>query len=727
MKKLFINPQGQVILKEVGEPQLQTLGAVVKTSYALISSGTELAAIKWKRLISASIIKQLISSKYLRGKMFEELRKHSIRRLLKLFKIYKEKNVLKNFKNPLSDFSPLGYSCSGIVVESNVDAYKPQDRVACAGSSHAEMIFSAKNLTCKIPDNVSLEEAAFSTLGAIALNGIHRANIVAGEFVGVIGTGLIGLITIQLAKSCGAQVIAFDLINKRLNLAKKLGADSICNPNYYNSANIVSEFTNGKLLDTVIICATSKSTKILDDAISLIRDKGKIVMLGAFPISVDRNKIYYKEADLLISRSYGPGRYDPYYEFEGFDYPKEYVPWTEQRNMELFLKLLSERKIDVSPLISEIIPAEIADQAYRKLDEDPIDNIAILLKFSEEKNDVLIDQHESSNIRQHKKLIIGLVGCGSFAQGTHLPILLPNKNCTIKAIATKSQKSADICKDKYRPGYVTTNYKKIFKDPDINTVFIYTQHHTHARFAIEALKAGKNVYVEKPMGITYQECLEVHDTVKSTNLNYCIGFNRRYSPLIIDVKKLISERANPIIINYRIASSFIPGSHWVFDPKTGGGPIIGEFCHFIDLILYLMNSNPVEIFALGGNMSHKNTEVFDSCVVMISFQNGSIANLIYTDLNGPNMPKERIEIYSGDSAIIIDDFKKMNTSGFDFGNILLNEQDKGHQNELNTVILTNLGLSKTLVSEDDALKAMELVFKTIESIKTNKSIKLNYD
>ncbi|GAH26657.1 unnamed protein product, partial [marine sediment metagenome] len=264
MKKLYINPKGQVVLKEVRDPQLQTIGAIVKTSFALISSGTELSAIKWKRLYNSSIIKQFLTSKYLRSKMFEELKKHSIRGLLKLFKIYKEKSILKNFENPLSDFSPLGYSCSGVVLESNDDIYKPQERVACAGSNHAEVIFSPKNLTCKIPENVSLEEAAFSTLGAIALHGIHRANTVAGEYVGVIGTGLIGLITIQLAKTSGAQVIAFDLINKRLNMARRLGADHICNPNYHNSVNLVNKFTNGKLLDTVIICATSKSSKPLE-------------------------------------------------------------------------------------------------------------------------------------------------------------------------------------------------------------------------------------------------------------------------------------------------------------------------------------------------------------------------------------------------------------------------------------------------------------------------------
>lgn len=725
MKKLFINNKGQVILKDVRNPSFETKGTIVTTSFALISSGTELSAIKWKRLYSSSIIKQFISSKYIRGKIFEEIKKLSIKGILKRFKIYKEKNALKNYRNLSMDLSPLGYSCSGSVVESNVDNFKPRDRVACAGSNHAELIFSPKNLTCKVPENVSLEEAAFATLGAIALHGIHRACINPGEFVGIIGTGLIGLIVVQLAKVNGAHVIAFDLINKRLNLAKKLGADQICNLSYHNADHLVNKFTNGTKLDSIIICATSKSSKPLEDAVSLIRDKGKIVMLGAFPVNIDRNNLYYKEADLLISRSYGPGRYDPYYEFNGYDYPEKFVPWTEQRNMEQFLKLLSENKVNVSALISDIIPAENANSAYKKLEEDPINNITLLLKFSNGENSQPVDQIESIEKQSLKKLVLGLIGCGSFAQGTHLPLLLSNKYCKLKAISTNSQKTAEFCKEKYRPEYVTTNYKKIIKDPDIDTVFIYTRHDTHAKFTIDAIKAGKNVFVEKPMGITFEECLKVYDTVKNSQKNYCIGFNRRYSPFIKIVKDLLKDRINPIIINYRISGQFIPGTHWIFDPKIGGGPIIGEFCHFTDLVLYIMNSKPVEVFARGGAMSHKNSEVYDSCVVIIKFENGSIANLIYTDLNGPKMPKERIEIYSGDSAIIIDDFKKMNTSGFDFGNILLNEQDKGHENELKNVILTALGLSEALVNEDDALRAMDIVFKTIDAINSKKPIELN--
>ena len=725
MKKLGISKKGQVTLQEAREPQIETRGAIVHTSFALISSGTELSIIKWNRLMNLPIYKQVIKSKYIRKRIFAELKKNTIKNVFKLFKIYKERSSFKNYSRRFNSSTPIGYSCSGIVGESNIENLQINNRVACAGSYHAEKIFSPKNLTVKIPDNVSLEEAAFTTLGAIALHGVHRASIKQGENVGIIGTGLIGLITVELAKAAGAKVFAFDLMNNRLNLAKKLGADIIINPNYHNSKLVIDRHTNSKGLDSIIICASSKTNKPLEDAAELIRDKGKIVMLGAFPINVDRNKLYYKETDLLISRSYGPGRYDESYEYEGFDYPKNYIPWTEQRNMEYFLTLLSEKKIDVKSLISEIIPAENANDAYKKLEMNPTKNIAILLKFEKEETPQIIAQKEVIHKEIHKKLLIGLIGCGSFAQGAHLPILLSNPYCKIKAISTNSQKTADFCKQTYKPEYTTTNYKKILKDPDIDTVFIYTRHDSHAKFTIEAIKSGKNVFVEKPMGLTREECQRVYDIVKSSKKNYSIGFNRRYSPLIKITKDLLHNISNPIIINYRISSQFIPGSHWVFDPKVGGGPIIGEFCHFVDLVLYLMNSNPIEVIARGGAMSHKNTAVFDSCVVLLKFENGSIANLIYTDLNGPKMSKERIEIYSGDSAIIIDDFIRLNTSGFDSGNLLLSKQDKGHKNELENIIQTNLGLKDALVGIDDAMKSMDIVFKTIESIKTNNPIQIN--
>ena len=725
MKKLVIKKNGNVILTPAREPHIETQGIIVKTHYGLISSGTELATIKWNRLMSMPIYKQVLKSKYIRSRIFTELKKNTIKGLFKLFKIYKERGSFKNYTSPSSGEIPIGYSCSGIVVESNINEYRIGERVACAGASHAEKVYCPKNLVAKLPENVSFEEAAFTTLGAIALHGIHRAEVRQGENIGVIGTGLIGLITVQLAKVAGAKVYAFDLINRRLNLAKSLGADVIINPRSHNSKLVVDEHTNGRGLDAIIICASSDSSKPLEDAVDLIRDKGKIVMLGAFPVAIDRSKIYYKEPDLLISRSYGPGRYDPSYEYKGFDYPEQYVPFTEQRNMNYFLKLISEKKIDIQSLISEIVDVKDANVAYDKLDNDPVHNIAILLKFHDTDKSKITSYEEKRVKGVHEKSIIGLIGCGSFAQGTHLPLLLGNKNCKVKAISTNSKKTADYCKQTYYPQYTTTNYKDILKDSEIDSVFIYTRHDTHAKITIEAIESGKHVFVEKPMGLNWEECQKVYDAVKKSNKNYAIGFNRRYSSFIQKTKELLSQRDNPLIITYRICSSFIPGNHWVFDPNIGGGPIIGEFCHFVDLVLYLINSEPIEIIAYGGAMSHKNTKAYDSCVVTIKFANGSIANLTYSDLNGPDMPKERIEIYAGDSAIIIDDFITLTTSGFDFGNLELFEQDKGHKNEITRIIKSNLGLESSIIGVEEALRAMNLVFKTVESIKTDKPIQIN--
>jgi len=723
MKKLFVNGSGKIVLKDIREPFLAIKGSLVATRYALISSGTEILAIKSRRFANLPLIKKIMISKDFRKKIIAEIKRNTFKQIIQITKNFFPRFTNKNFSAP-NNLTPLGYSCSGIVLKSNLEDYNIKDQVSCAGLNHAEMVFSPKNLTCKVPDNVSLEEAAFTTIGAIALHSIHRADIKPGANVGVIGTGLIGLIAIQLARINGARVFAFDLIDKRLRLAKKLGADFIINSRYYSHEMLIDKYTQGHGLDSIIICASSKSPKPLEDAVDLIRDNGKIVILGSFPININRSKLYYKEPDLLISRSYGPGRYDYSYEFEGIDYPESQVPWTENRNMNLFLKLLSEKKINIRPLISEIIPVSKARVAYEKLEMDPNNNIAILLDFSEEKEKNITFQTQEKLKEENQKLIIGLIGCGSFAQNVHLPILLNHPKCKVKAICTKTKDSANFCKQHYRPEFVTTNYKEILNDPEINTVFIYTRHDSHGKFTIEALESHKNVYTEKPMALTMAECEEVYDFVKKQNKHYMIGFNRRYSPFIKKVKDLLKNRNNPIILNYRIANPFLSGTHWLFDPKIGGGPIVGECCHFTDLILYLINSTPIEVIARGGSLSHKKLDIYDTFASIIKFKNGSIANLIYSDLSTSETPKERIEIFSGESSIIIDDFLKITTSGFDLGTYILPIPDKGHETELNNVIRCNLGQKKSLVGVDDAFNAMKIVFQIIKSIKTNKAIKI---
>jgi len=727
LKKLFINRKGRIILSDVKDPHIETVGSIVNTCYALISAGTEISIIKSSKFQSQSPIKKFIKSKDFRRKAFSIFKKTSIKKFFKMFKEYSGKKIDKNFTSPSINLTPIGYSCSGIIEETNVKGYSVNDRVACGGSNHAEKVYSPKNLSIKIPDNISLKEAAFATIGAIALNAIYRAKIKPGETVCIIGTGLIGLITIQLAKISGGIVFALDLINARLNLAKELGADFVFNPQNFNFIDEINKQTEGRGLDIVIICAASKSPKPLEDAIELVRDKGRIVLLGAIPINIPREKLYYKEADLLISRSYGAGRYDPYYEYEGFDYPEKYVPYTERRNMELFLNLISEKKVDVKSLITDIYPVDQANQAYNKLISDPLNTIAVLLDFTEKalKQENISKKAKSEPIKE--ELIIGLIGCGAFAQTMHLPHILSSNNYKIKAICTNHAKTAEFCKENYHPDYVTTDYKKLLKDTEINTLFIYTRHDTHKRFTIEALKANKNVFTEKPMGITFEECKEVYNAVINSKKNYIIGFNRRYSPFIKLAKDLLKNRNNPIIINYRIASKYISGNSWVYDPKIGGGPLIGELCHFTDLVLFLINSRPFELYATGGNLSHKNINTYDSCNLILKFENGSIANITYTDLNGPEMPKERIEIFSGDSAIFIDDFEKMITDGFDVGNLELPKQDKGHKEEIVHILNVNLGLEKPLITVKEAINAMNICFKTIESIRTNKPIKINGD
>ena len=728
MKKIFVNQKGLVVIENVKEPILQKKGSIIKTSYALISTGTELSTIRKIRFNNFPLIKKIIKSKKFRRTIYSRIISNiSLKDKINLFFQYFHQKKNKNFTNPTNSLIPIGYSCSGIIKNTNLDIYEINDKVICAGANHAELIFCLKNLTCKIPKNVTLEEAAFTTIGAIALHGIHRAEIKPGEFIGVVGTGLIGLISIQLARLSGAQVFAIDLINKRLKLAKKLGADVIINPLYHDLKREVNKKTEGKSLDSIIICAASKSSRILEESIDIVREKGKVVMLGEFPINLNRSKLYYKELDLLISRSYGPGRYDPYYEVNGCDYPKDYLPWTEQRNFEFFLRLISEGKVNVKPLISGVYSISNVNKAYQCLEKDPVNNIAVLLRFTDEMNLYIKKQKQLNHKKTNKKLILGLIGCGSFAQRSHLPYLIKNLNCNIKGISTKHKSTARNCKIKYQPDYVTNNYKEILKDPEIQTIFIYTQHNTHAKFAIDALNSGKNVYCEKPMGITINECRQVYNAVKQTEKLYSIGFNRRYSPLIIKTKELLKKRNNPIMINYRISNSYISGSHWIFNPKVGGGPIVGEFCHFTDLILYLINSDPIELVAKGGNLSHNKIDCYDTCIVIVKFKNGSLANLFYSDLNGPDMPKERIEIFSGDSAIIIDDFIVMKTSGFNCGNIKLNEQDKGYEGELSHVIKSNLGLEKLQIDVNDAMKAMDLCFKTLESIKQNKRITFEGD
>ncbi|MHA1372113.1 MAG: bi-domain-containing oxidoreductase, partial [Promethearchaeota archaeon] len=699
MKKLFIKSDGTAVLIDIAEPLLGKNGVIVDVHYGLISAGTELDIIKSAR----NLLIRFLKEKRIRAMAIDIIKRGNVKDIIYYFKKFILKSSThRNFEPPMPQLKTAGYSCAGIVLKSNVKEIPPGTKIACAGQNHAERVFVPRNLCAPIPEKVSIEEAAFATIGAIALQSIHRACIQPGDLVGVIGTGLIGQIVVQLAKLSGAKVVAFDLIDSRLELAKKMGADWTVNPIDGLARVKVKKITEGIGLDTIIVAASSRNPRPLTLAFELARERGKVVLLGAVPINIPRDHFYMKETDFLISRSYGPGRYDPKYEEEGFDYPIEHVRWTENRNLSLILNLIAAGKLNVKGLITEIVSANNATRAYQKLKNYPAASLAILLDFKS-KNERTSFKNMATGEKQGRIINVGLIGCGAFAKENHLPHILAHESCRIKGIATRSKASAQNCKVNYKPQFVTTNAGKIINDNDLELIFIYTRHGSHAKYAIEAMKGGKNVFCEKPMGMNLKECLEVYKTAKATKKIYMIGFNRRMSPHIQKTKMLLQDRKNPIIMVYRVSSPYIPADNWIYDPKDGGGRIIGECCHFFDLIIYLMNSPPVELVARGGALSNKDVTFVDNLSCIITFEDGSIATLIYSDLNAKDLPKERIEIFCGISAIIIDNFQEMKTAGFGAGNSILPEIDKGHALEIQNVIDANLGLVEPFVNEDDAL------------------------
>jgi predicted dehydrogenase/threonine dehydrogenase-like Zn-dependent dehydrogenase len=559
------------------------------------------------------------------------------------------------------------------------------DRVACAGSgvaAHAEYVSIPVNLACIVPDNVIFEEAAFTTIGAIAIHGIRRTEVSFGETIVIVGLGLIGLLAVQIAKAWGLVVIGVDLNESRLELARKLGADDCYEPENPKLIETIKRITGGNGADAVVIYAATKSSEPVNQAFKMCRRKGRVVAVGAIGMDLNRDDMYMKEIDFIMSTSYGPGRYDSNYEMKGIDYPIGYVRWTENRNMIEFVRLLNERKIDIQALISNKFGIEQALEAYKSLVDNPQNNIANIFNYvhdlkSERSNKTIL--YPSKNISS--KIKVGIIGAGSFLQTNHLANLLkmPDKYNLI-AIANGTPGSAKSVGEKYKCNYITTDYRELLKDDNINTIIIGTRHNLHAQQVIDSIKAGKNVLVEKPLAITLEEIeliKQAHN--QNPNVKVTVGFNRRYSPLVQEIKKVILKDEEPVAINCRVNAGYFPPDAWFHDMEVGGGRIIGEACHFIDLVSYLADSEIIDISAFGMPINQKSVNSSDNIACSISFKNGSIATLIYSSIGGKSMDKERIEILTNKSTYVIDDFSQLLTYNSKLSNIALKEKDKGHK------------------------------------------------
>lgn len=654
---------GELWLVDVPVPVCKSGGILVQTKASLVSAGTEKQMTK---LAKMSLLGKARTRPDLVKRVLEKVKNEGIL------------STLTQVKTKLDTPISLGYSCAGIVIEvgAGVTEFQLGDRVACGGAgyaTHAEVNWVPKNLCVRIPrktqnskfktqseeDNfLFYEEAAFATVGAIALQGVRQADVRLGENVVVIGLGLIGQITVQLLKACGCRVLGSDIDEDKCKIARALGTNEVTQSSKLKT--ISERFTSGYGADAVIITASTNSSDLVNIAGEICRLKGKIVVVGFVGMDIDHQLYYKKELDLRMSMSYGPGRYDPNYEEQGNDYPYAYVRWTERRNMDAFLNLIAQGKINVNSLITHRYSINKAMDAYSLL-EGKERYLGIIIEYNRDQNTLRKENFFKLPIKKVKKVVhsnnkvnIGLIGAGNFTRGVLLPVIKKTNKVKLIGLATATGMSGFYTGKKNGFRYCTTDLEKIFEDEKINTVFITTRHNTHAELVIKALKSGKNVFVEKPLCVDERELNEIVQTFKHSNIQrlLMVGFNRRFSPYSQKLKDFF-KGISPLIINYRVNAGALPPDHWFYS-EEGKGRIIGEGVHFIDFGIFLTDAMPVKIYAESADEGDK-----ENVNITIKFSNGSISTISYFALGDRSLLKEYVEVFGGGKVGLLSDYRRL--------------------------------------------------------------------
>lgn len=670
---------GVVEVNNVPVPTLTDTFVLVKTRASVISAGTEKTKIE-------------IGKKNLLRKA--KARPDLVRQLLKKLKTEGFARTLQTVNARLNAPNPLGYSSCGevLAVGGMVEGLKPGDRVACAGAgyaNHAELVVVPKNLVALVPEGVSDEEAAFTTIGAIALQGIRLADVKLGEIFLVLGLGLLGQITVQLLKANGCHVIGSDLDRDKVRKAEEYGAQGV--PPNGDIIRACLDRTNGHGVDGVLVCAATSSNEPIVLSGAVTREKGRVVVVGAVRMDIPREDYFKKEISVVISRSYGPGRYDTSYEERGRDYPYGYVRFTEKRNMETFLELVAQGKVEVKSLITHRFSVDKAPEAYSLIEgnrKEPY--FGIVLNYY----DGGFQEGQSRRIPLasrgvHKERIgLSVFGAGNYATASLLPFLTKNSQVEMRGITTASGRTAQSVGQQFGFGFCAASYEELLGD-DTDTVLIATHHDTHAEAVSRALRAGKHVYVEKPLGLSVEDLCTVHRAfAQSGGAQLMVGFNRRFAPLTRWVREHFEGIESPMMVQIRVNAGFIQGDHWTQNPEIGGGRLIGEGCHFIDLASALVNSDPVMVYAQGSSRKEKTPLLNDNVVVTVTFANGSVGCIVYTADGSKAMPKEYVEVFgAGKSAAIIDfreAFRYKGDSGCSRKKLMA--QDKGQKDMLSAWI-----------------------------------------
>ncbi len=665
--------KGIVISEEVPSPKVLAGSVLIKTLYSCISAGTEMNSVQNSGI---PLYKKALQQPENVKKVFESIKNKGVTK------------VIQKIKGEINSGKPIGYSLSGIVVEvgKGVENIAIGDHVTASGAglaNHAEYVTVPVNLVTKISPDMNLEEASTVTLGAIALQGIRRADLRLGEFAVVFGTGIIGLLSIQMLVNAGIRVAAIDLNDKRLELAKGFGAELTLNPENVDIINEVNNWSNGHGADAVLFTAATNSDGPLSVSFKLCRKKGRVVLVGVSGMNINRADIYQKELDFLISTSYGPGRYDNNYEKKGLEYPYPYVRWTENRNMQEYLRLIYTGKVNVKKLIDKVYDISHVTEAYNSLKskERPL---VVLLKYNQnEESQFLGKTIINQTIKvQDDTVNVAIVGAGSFAINMHLPNLLNLKSkYKIYAVVDNKGFQAKKVAAQFGAVYASANYEEVLKDKNIDLVMITTRHDAHAEMVLEALRAGKHVFVEKPLAINEEQLDKIKKFYNDNKVKpvLMVGFNRRFSKFATEIKKHTDKRINPLFIHYRMNVGFINKSHWVHD---NGGRIIGEGCHIIDLMNYFTGSEIMQISFDSLSPATDKYSDTDNKSMILKYNDGSICVVDYFAVGSKQFGKEFMEVHFDGKTIILDDYKKIKGYGIKIKEIETKTSQKGQFEEL---------------------------------------------
>lgn len=712
MKQVLQNMRtGKTGVVEVPVPGPRPGTALVQTAASLVSAGTERMLVEFAE---KSLVGKARSRPDLVRQVLDKARREGLLTSLTA--------AFNRLDQPLA----LGYSSSGTIVAlgGGMEGFKVGERVACAGGGfavHAEYGVIPRNLLVSLPNGVDFESAAFTTLGAIALHGFRLSKAQVGERVAVIGLGLLGLLTVQIAEAAGCRVFGVDINAERVVLAKRFGAEAVLRDWALEAA---AAFSAGRGADAVIICADTPSADPVELAGAIARDRARVVATGAVGLAVPRKPYYEKELSLVNSRSYGPGRYDQVYEETGRDYPIGYVRWTEGRNLEAVAELLAEGKLDVKPLITHRFPIEKAATAYALITGRKKETfLGVLLTYPETPKEPEVTKVPLAIVHERGSTVrLGVLGAGNFANAVLLPAIQKHKEIDRVGIASVGGLHAQHAGRKFGFGYAASDEQDVLNDPNVNTIAILTRHDTHAGLAVQALKAGKHVFVEKPVATTEEALKNVQSALKKAPGLLTVGFNRRFAPLAGQLKEFLASRNEPLYMHYRINAGYIPLNHWTQDPAQGGGRIIGEGCHFIDFLTFLADAAPVSVTAHGLPDGGRYRE--DNISLTFSFPDGSIGVVDYLANGDRSFPKERIEVFCDGRVAVLDDFRtleQVRNGRHKFVRSVL-RQDKGHSGEWQAFVTAIREGGEPPIPYDQLIGVAKATFAAVASLRSGRIV-----